>query len=99
MPSTGNAFNVSVYDTDKPLMTSGGSGYASKSSVQNYSSSYSSSQVNGGVPNVEWSKDSSFRSSTAGTGQSPHVSFASTSSAYSSDQPWKNKNSSFSYNI
>ena len=26
MPSTGNAFNVSVYDTDRPLMTSGGSG-------------------------------------------------------------------------
>jgi len=91
---------------DAPLTTSSGLGGATGSSssskkVSSYSSSsYSSSSTGDGKrPVVESSYDSTYRSSNTGASGIPHTSYASTSSSYSSDNPYKNRVSSFSYNI
>merc|ERR1712038_728178 len=87
---------------DTPLMTSstaGGSGSSSSKKVSSYSSSYSSSSGTGSRPVVEYSTDSSYKSSSTGASGIPHSSYAHTSSSYSSDNPYKNRVSSYSYNI
>jgi len=91
---------------DAPLTTSSGLGGATGSSssskkVSSYSSSsYSSSSTGDGKrPVVESSYDSNYRSSNTGASGVPHTSYASTSSSYSSENPYKNRVSSFSYNI
>merc|ERR1712168_1336350 len=86
---------------DTPLMTSsaGTVGSSSSKKVSSYSSSYSSSSGTGSRPVVEYSTDSSYKSSTTGASGVPHSSYAHTSSSYSSDNPYKNRVSSYSYNI
>merc|ERR1712038_378175 len=84
---------------DTPLTSSGTSGSSSSKKVSSYSSSYSSSSGTGSKPVVEYSTDSSYKSSNTGASGIPHSSYAHTSSSYSSDNPYKNRVSSYSYNI
>merc|ERR1719489_197514 len=85
---------------DTPL-TTGGTSSSSSKKVSSYSSSYSSTSGSGagGRPVVEYSTDSSYKSSNTGASGIPHSSYAHTSSSYSSDNPYKNRVSSYSYNI
>ena len=48
---------------------------------------------------VEYSKSSTYQSSSSGTGQVPRNSYASSNVTYSSAEPWKNNVSSYSYNV
>merc|ERR1719489_138230 len=87
---------------DTPLSTglgSGTSGSTASKKVSSYSSSYSSTSGTGSRPVVEYSTDSSYKSSNTGASGIPHSSYAHTSSSYSSDNPYKNRVSSYSYNI
>jgi len=88
---------------DTPLTTSSGLGGSSSSAskqVSSYStSSYSSSATDGKRPVVESSYDSTYRSSQTGPSGVPHSSYAHSSASYSSENPYKNRSSNFSYNI
>merc|ERR1719167_1886367 len=88
---------------DTPLTTSSGLGGSSSSTskqVSSYSSSsYSSSATDGKRPVVESSYDSTYRSSQTGASGVPHTSYAHSSGSYSSENPYKNRSSNFSYNI
>lgn len=72
---------------------------SSSAKVQSYSSSYSSSSRNGARPVTEYSTDSMYKSQATGPSGIPHTSYAHTTSGYSSENPYKNKVSSYSYNI
>ena len=72
---------------------------SSSQKVQSYSSSYSSSSTNGGRPVTEYSTDSMHKSSAKGPTGIPHTSYSHTTSGYSSENPYKNRHSTFSYNI
>ena len=102
----GVKFEDKFFDVDRafdtPLATSGTSGTSGSSSkkVSSYSySSSSSSAANGGRPVVEYSTDSTFKSTNTGASGIPHTSYAHSSSNYSSDNPYKNRVNSYSYNI
>merc|ERR1712180_61776 len=88
---------------DTPLTTSSGLGSGSSSSAQKVSSyqssSYSSSATDGKRPVVESSYDSTYKSSQTGPSGVPHSSYAHSSASYSSENPYKNRSSNFSYNI
>merc|ERR1739842_18385 len=86
--------------SDFNMPTLGGkSTSASSKKVESYSSSYSSSSRDGGRPKTEYSTDSTYKSTATGASGIPHTSYAHTSSAHSSENPYKNKVSSYSYNI
>merc|ERR1711894_171592 len=86
--------------TDFNMPTLGGkSTSASSKKVESYSSSYGSSSRDGGRPKTEYSTDSTYKSTATGASGIPHTSYAHTSSGYSSENPYKNKVSSYSYNI
>ena len=72
---------------------------ASSKKVESYSSSYSSASRDGGRPKTEYSTDSTYKSTATGASGIPHTSYAHSSSGYSSENPYKNKVSSYSYNI
>jgi hypothetical protein len=78
--------------------TSSSSNAASKNVQQSYSS-YSSSALDGGRPKVEYSNDSTYRASNTGNSGVPHTSYAHSSQNYSSEDPYKNRSSNYSYNI
>jgi len=91
--SSSRAFDK--YDVGMPSTTGGSS--ASKKVA---SSSYSySSTSDGGRPVVESSSDYTMRSTATGASGIPHTSYATSSSSYSSDNPYKNRSHNFSYNI
>ena len=48
---------------------------------------------------LEYSKTSTYQSSSSGTGQVPKNSYATSNVTYSSAEPWKNNVSSYSYNV
>ena len=79
------------------------SGSTAQSTVQSSSTSYSSysnsADGRGGVPKVEYSSDKSFHSTTNDGSGIPRTSHAVSSSGYSSDNPYKNRNFNYSYNI
>merc|ERR1711894_472506 len=77
----------------------GGSTSSSAAKVQSYSSSYSSTSRDGGRPITEYSTDSTYKSQTTGPSGIPHTSYGHSSSNYSSENPYKNRVSSYSYNI
>jgi len=91
--STSRAFDK--YDLGMPSTTGG-----TTSSKKVASSSYSySSTSDGGRPVVESSSDYTMRSTGTGASGIPHTSYATSSSSYSSDNPYKNRSHNFSYNI
>merc|ERR1739838_502515 len=61
--------------------------------IYSYRSKWYSSHIG------EYSTDSTYRSTATGASGIPHTSYAHTSSGYSSENPYKNKVSSYSYNI
>merc|ERR1711956_168777 len=86
--------------TDFNMPTLGGrSTSASSKKVESYSSSYSSASRDGGRPKTEYSTDSTYKSTATGASGIPHTSYGHTSSAHSSENPYKNKVSNYSYNI
>merc|ERR1739838_1170458 len=100
-----NTAGISAFDrTPTSLLTSmpaigGSSTSSSAQKVSSYSSSYSSSSRDGGRPKTEYSTDSTYKSTATGASGIPHTSYAHTSSAHSSENPYKNRVSSYSYNI
>merc|ERR1712156_1118874 len=98
-----SAFNrtpTSLLSTDLSLPSvGGGSTSSSAAKMQSYSSSYSSTSRAGGRPVTEYSTDSTYKSTTTGPSGIPHTSYGHTSSGYSSENPYKNRVSSYSYNI
>merc|ERR1712168_303894 len=100
-----NTAGVSAFDrTPTSLLTSmpavgGSSTSSSAQKVSSYSSSYSSTSRDGGRPKTEYATDSTYKSTTTGASGIPHTSYAHTSSAHSSENPYKNRVSSYSYNI
>merc|ERR1711963_800047 len=98
-----SAFNrtpTSLLSTDLSLPSvGGGSSSSSAAKVQSYSSSYSSTSHDGGRPVTEYSTDSTYKSTTTGPSGIPHTSYGHSSSGYSSENPYKNRVSSYSYNI
>merc|ERR1711936_609976 len=98
-----SAFNrtpTSLLSTDLSLPSvGGGSSSSSAAKVQSYSSSYSSTSRDGGRPVTEYSTDSTYKSTTTGPSGIPHTSYGHSSSSYSSENPYKNRVSSYSYNI
>merc|ERR1711872_536622 len=98
-----SAFNrtpTSLLSTDLTLPSvGGGSSSSSAAKVQSYSSSYSSTSRDGGRPVTEYSTDSTYKSTTTGPSGIPHTSYGHSSSNYSSENPYKNRVSSYSYNI
>merc|ERR1712012_1280135 len=98
-----SAFNrtpTSLLSTDLSLPSvGGGSSSSSAAKVQSYSSSYSSTSRDGGRPVTEYSTDSTYKSTTTGPSGIPHTSYGHSSSGYSSENPYKNRVSSYSYNI
>jgi len=85
---------------NSPLANTGSSSSSSAYKSSEYSSvSSSSSAVDGGRPRHETHSDSTYRSRTVGESGIPHTSYAHNSSSSSSDRPYKNNVSSFSYNI
>merc|ERR1739844_4887 len=100
-----NTAGISAFDrTPTTLLTSmpaigGSSTSSSAQKVSSYSSSYSSTSRDGGRPKTEYSTDSTYKSTATGASGIPHTSYAHTSSAHSSENPYKNRVSSYSYNI
>jgi len=92
--SSGRALDK--YDLGMPSTT--GSSSTSSRKVVSSSSKYSSTS-DGGRPVVESSSDYTMRASNTGASGIPHTSYATSSSRYSSDNPYKNSSHSFSYNI
>jgi len=91
--STSRAFDK--YDVGMPTTTG-----SSSSSKKVASSSYSySSTSDGGRPVVESSSDYTMRATGTGASGIPHTSYATSSSSYSSENPYKNRHHNFSYNI
>merc|ERR1712008_86019 len=86
--------------TDFSMPAIGGSSTSSSAQkVSSYSSSYSSASRDGGRPKTEYSTDSTYKSTATGASGIPPISYAHNSSGYSSENPYKNKVSSYSYNI
>jgi hypothetical protein len=48
---------------------------------------------------VEYSTDNTYKSVSTGASGIPHTSYSHTGSSYSTENPYKNRVSSFSYNI
>merc|ERR1711899_413811 len=104
-----NTAGVSAFNrTPTSLLTStdfnmpavgGSSSSSSAQKVASYSSSYSSTSRDGGRPVTEYSTDSTYKSTTTGPSGIPHTSYGHSSSNYSSENPYKNRVSSYSYNI
>ena len=69
------------------------------SSSSTYKSSSSTLDGRSAVPKVEYSVDKSYHSTATGASGVPHTSHAVSSSSYSSDDPYNNRNFSYSYNI
>jgi len=92
--SSSRAFDK--YDLGMPSTT--GSNSSSSKKVASSSYSYSSTS-DGGRPVVESSSDYTMRSTNTGASGIPHTSYATSSSSYSSDNPYKNRHHNFSYNI
>merc|ERR1712226_177984 len=92
---------TSLLDSDFSLSPSvrGSSSNAASKKVSSYSSSYSSTSKDGGRPVTENSTDSTYKSTATGSSGIPHTSYSHTSSGFSSENPYKNRVSSFSYNI
>merc|ERR1712189_118202 len=94
-----SAFNrtpTSLLSTDLSLPSvGGGSSSSSAAKVQSYSSSYSSTSRDGGRPVTEYSTDSTYKSTTTGPSGIPHTSYGHSSSNYSSENPYKNRVSSY----
>lgn len=87
------------YDLGMPSTTgSSSSNAAKKVQSSSYTSSYSSAS-DGGRPVVESSSDYTMRSQATGNSGIPHTSYAHQSSNYSSENPYKNRSSAYSYNI
>jgi len=86
------------YDLGMPSTTGSSSSSSKKVQSSSYSSRYASTS-DGGRPKVESSSDYTMRSSATGASGIPHSSYAHQSSSYSSDNPYKNRVSSYSYNI
>lgn len=91
--STSRAFDK--YDVGMPTTT--GSSSSSKKVASSYSS-YSSAS-DGGRPVVESSSDYTMRSTGTGASGIPHTSYATSSSSYSSENPYKTRHHNFSYNV
>jgi len=77
------------------------SGTSSSVKSTSYSSKTSSSTADGrgGIPHRETNYDSTYKSVNTGDSGIPHTSYAHNSSSFSTDNPYKNNVSSFSYNI
>merc|ERR1711974_476471 len=90
---------TSDFSMPSTLGTSGGSTSSASKKVSSYSSSYSSSSTNGGRPVTEYSSDSTYKASTTGPSGVPHTSYSHTTSGFSSENPYKNRTSTYSYNI
>merc|ERR1711981_614166 len=50
-------------------------------------------------PVTEYSADSMYKATTTGASGIPHTSYAHNTTGYSSENPYKNRSSSYSYNI
>merc|ERR1711981_804735 len=85
-------------DLHMPLRTTGGTSQSSQK-VTSYSSSYSSTSGTGTKPVTEYSADSMYKATTTGASGIPHTSYAHNTTGYSSENPYKNRSSSYSYNI
>merc|ERR1711982_154635 len=92
---------TSLLDSDFSLSSPSvrGNSSASKKVSSYSSSSYSSTSKDGGRPVTEYSTDSTYKSTATGASGIPHTSYSHTSSGFSSENPYKNRVSSFSYNI
>jgi hypothetical protein len=92
---------VDSFDMSMPMTGYGGSGNntSSSSKVQQSYSSYSSNATGGARPVVEYNKDSTYKSVNTGNSGVPHTSFAKSNTSYSSEDPYKNRTSNYSYNI
>merc|ERR1711942_39084 len=67
--------------------------------VSSYSSKQTSSSMDGGVPRVQSSSDSTYRSTKIGDSGIPHSSYSHSTSSFDSDRPYGNRCHNFSYNI
>lgn len=94
--SSSRAFDK--YDLGMPSTTGSSSAASKKVQSSSYTSSYSSAS-DGGRPKVESSSDYTTRSQATGSSGIPHSSYAHSSSNYSSEDPYKNRVNSYSYNI
>ncbi len=102
----GRSSALADFDLNMPLSSGGvgggmggsSSSAASRQMQQSYSS-YSSSATDGGRPVVEYSKDSTYRATNVGNSGIPHTSYAHSSQSYSSEDPYRNRSSNYSYNI
>ena len=56
-------------------------------------------QIFVGRPVTEYSSDSTYKASTTGPSGVPHTSYSHTTSGFSSENPYKNRTSTYSYNI
>ena len=85
---------------NSPLATAG-AGRAAESSYQakSYSSSTTQSSADGGRPHMSSHSDSMHKSVRTGPSSIPHTSYSHNTSSFDTDRPYKNNNSSFSYNI
>merc|ERR1740131_797376 len=79
--------------TSSALASSGHSGSSSAYKSEQYSS------VDGRPAKHESSYDSTYRSRAVGDSGIPHSSYSHSLGSYSSDRPYKNTSSHFSYNI
>lgn len=97
--TTLGSFGAGALDLPSGRGLGGRNESASKYSSNVQSSSYSSSSVDGARPKVEWATDSAQKSVTTGASGIPHTSYGHSASSYSNTDPYKNRLSSYSYNI
>merc|ERR1712024_392940 len=115
LPSPGSYAGVSAFNRDKPLhmesdfsksldfsmpsTLSSGTTSSSSKKVSSYSSSYSSSSRDGGRPVTEYATDSTYKSTATGPSGVPRTSYSHSTTGYSSENPYKNRSSHYSFNI
>merc|ERR1712083_524210 len=95
----GSSLSTSLRQDPLSGLGSSGSNQSSSYKSSTYSSTTTSSSADGGIPHRESHQDSTYKSTRTGDSGIPHTSYAHNSSSFSTDKPYKNNVSSFSYNI
>merc|ERR1712165_697333 len=95
----GSSLSTSLRQDPLSGLGSSGSNQSSSYKSTSYSSTTTSSSADGGIPHRETHQDSTYKSVRTGESGIPHTSYAHNSSSFSTDKPYKNNVSSFSYNI
>jgi len=96
----GSSLSTSLsHDPLSGVSRTSGSSSAVKSTSYSSSTSSSTADGRGGIPKRETHYDSTYKSVNTGDSGIPHTSYAHNSSSFSTDNPYKNNVSSFSYNI